>query len=134
MVEDKKGQKVSWNAAEGIIQEISNRRVTANSFFIKGDINRAFSSLIAIKQSVVQSLLMKEREKLNLIEERFRKISPALSSGSSGSFNPKQREAFRLAKGIAMKIYPEFNDLLMDLLHERGYLVGEASDASRMKF
>jgi hypothetical protein len=51
----KNSKKVSWNAAEGIIQEISNRRSMANTFFIQGNINKAFNTLISIKSSVVQS-------------------------------------------------------------------------------
>ena len=38
------------------------------------------------------------------------------------------------AKIIAAKIYGEYNDLLMDLLEARGYLIGEQTDASKMSF
>ena len=126
--------KVSWNAAEGIIMEISNRRSAANGYFIQNNINKAFSTLIAIKQSVVQSFNQEERDELDAIEFKFHQVSALLPAGASNSFNPKVREAHRLAMTIAKKLYPTYNDLLMDLLSERGYLVGEMSDASRMKF
>ena len=126
--------KVSWNAAEGIIMEISNRRVMANTFYIQGNINKAFNTLISIKQTVIQSFLPEERKKLKEMEDRFHKISGILNHSSANSFNPKIREANKLGRAIANTIYPEFNDYLMDLLQKRGYLVGEMSDASRMKF
>ena len=126
--------KVSWNAAEGIIMEISNRRSAANGYFIQNNINKAFSTLISIKQSVVQSFSGDERDELDAIEFKFHQVSPLLPSGASNSFNPKVREAHRLAMTIAKRLYPKYNDLLMDLLSARGYLVGEMSDASRMKF
>jgi len=126
--------KVSWNAAEGIIMEISNRRVMANTFFIQGNLNKAFNTLISIKQTVIQSFKPEEREKLKEIEKKFHQVSGLLPNSASNSFNPKIREAHKLAKQIAIQLYPEFNDYLMDLLQKRGYLVGQMSDASRMKF
>jgi hypothetical protein len=126
--------KVAWNAAEGIIMEISNRRAMANTFFIQGNISKAFNTLISMKQSVVQSFEKDKREKLEEIESKFRKIASMLPLGAANSFNPNIREAHKLAKQIASKLYPEYNNLLMDYLQEKGYLVGEMSDASRMKF
>lgn len=114
--------------------EISNRRVMANTFFIQGNVNKAFNTLIAIKQTVIQSFLPEERKKLQDIEDKFHKISGLLPLGAANSFNSKTREANKLARKIATKLYPEFNDYLMDLLQKRGYLVGQMSDASRMKF
>ena len=106
----------------------------ANTFFIQGNINKAFNTLISIKSSVVQSFTEEERAKLKEIEQKFNQISTFLPIGALNSFNPKIREAHKLSRKIASKIYPEYNDYLMDLLQERGYLVGEQSDASRMKF
>jgi hypothetical protein len=137
MVEKKEvnnSKKVSWNAAEGIIQEISNRRSMANTFFIQGNISKAFNTLIAIKSSVIQSFEADERIQLEQIESKFRQVTHFLSSSALNSFNPKVREAHNLSKRIANKLYPEYNNLLMDLLQARGYLVGEMADASRMKF
>jgi len=134
MEHENTGGKVSWNAAEGIIQEISNRRTMANSFFIQNNINKAFSTLISMKQSVIQSFPQEDRVKLEDLEQQFHKISGMLPSGASNSFNPKIREANKLANRIATKLYPKYNDLLMDLLQKKGYLVGQKSDSSRMKF
>jgi hypothetical protein len=132
MIENNK--KVSWNASQGIITEISNRRSYANGFFINGDIRKAINTLIAIKQSVIQSFNDSEREQLNKIEDKFGKISGFLYSSSGNSFNPEIREAYFLSRKIATKIYSEYNNLLMDLLESRGYLVGEQTDNSKMKF
>jgi hypothetical protein len=134
MVEDINNSKVAWNAAEGIIMEISNRRAMANTFFIQNNINKAFSALISMKQSVIQSFESTDREKLQVIEKKFNQISSILHLGASSSFNPKIREASRLARPIANRLYAEYNDLLMDLLQKKGYLVGQKSDSSRMKF
>ena len=72
MAEDLK--KVSWNAAQGLIMELSNRRSYSNTFFVNGDIRKAFHTLVAIKQSVIQSFKKEEREQLNVIEEKFEKF------------------------------------------------------------
>lgn len=128
------GSKVSWNAAQGIIMEISNRRSLANSYFIQNNISKAFSTLISMKQSVVQSFELKDRTKLETIENKFFQVSSFLSLGAANSFNKDIRETNKLARTIASKLYREYNDLLMDLLQERGYLVGQQADASKMRF
>jgi hypothetical protein len=126
--------KVSWNASQGIITEISNRRTSANTFFINGDMRKALNTLISIKQSVIQSFKPEEREKLKKIEEKFDKVSKFLTHSASHSFNNDVRHAFSLANDYATDIYSKYNDLLMDLLEDRGYLVGQMADASKMRF
>lgn len=132
MGEDNK--KVAWNASQGIIMEISNRRSMANTHFISGDVRKSMNSLIAIKQSVIQSFNAAERQSLKDIEDRFHKVSHVLYRSVSGSFNPNMREAYGIAKKLALKVYSVYNDRLMDLLEKYGYLIGEQSDASMMKF
>ena len=127
-------KKVAWNASEGIIMEVSNRRVSANTWFINGNLRRAFHTLTAIKQSVIQSFSVEERAKLKGIEEKFRRISTGLTSAFSSSFNDSSRRVYAAAYNLGLKFYSEYNDLLMDLLEDRGYLIGEQSDASKMKF
>lgn len=127
-------QKVSWNASQGLIMEISNRRSMANTYFIKGDIKRAFVTLISIKQSVVQSFKETERQELYTIEKKFNSISGALSSSFSGSFDSKLNKTFLMAKNVASRFYSEYNNKLMDLLDSYGYLIGSMSDSSKMKF
>ena len=127
-------KKVSWNASQGLITEIANRRSYANTFFVNGNIKKALNTLISIKQSVIQSFNSGERKSLKEIEEKFNMCSGFLSSSSSGSFNKKTRELYSLAKNIATKIYSGYNDMLMDLLDKYGYLIGEQTDASQMKF
>jgi len=127
-------KKVSWNASSGLIMEISNRRSYANNFFINGDIRKAFHTLVAIKQSVIQSFTLPEREQLNVIEKKFGKIANYLYFSSGQSFNKDIRDVFFKSKELATKVYSVYNDLLMDLLEDRGYLIGEQADASSMKF
>jgi len=131
MVESK---KVAWNASQGLIAEISNRRSYANTYFVNGDIKKAFNNLIAIKQSVIQSFSKKERGELEKMEKVYLDVSRYLSRNNPVSFSEDVRTAFHMAKKLAFKIYAEYNDRLMDLLEQYGYLIGEATDASRMKF
>ena len=126
--------KVSWNASQGLIAEISNRRASANTHFINGNIRKAFNTLVAMKQSVIQSIADGDRKKLKLLEDKFNDFSKYLYLSSASSFNKKDREIYSLAKKVSTKIYSEYNDLLMDLLQKAGYLIGELSDASKMKF
>lgn len=91
-------------------------------------------TLITIKQSTVQSFNKEERTKLKEIEERFSKVSGLLNLSSAHSFNFNLRESYNIANSIAIKIYMTYNDCLMDLLDKYGYLIGEQSDASQMKF
>lgn len=114
--------------------ELSNRRSMANTYFIQGDVKKALSTLISIKQSVIQSFNEDERKGLIKIEEKFNKLNAALSSSNIHSFNLKVRAAYTEAKNIASRIYSEYNDYLMDLLEKYGYLIGEQTDASKMNF
>jgi len=132
MAEDTK--KVAWNASQGLIMELSNRRSYANTFFVNGDIRKAFNTLISIKQSVIQSFNESERDKLKQIEEKFNKVSVYLYPSSANSWNKKVREAYLLSRKISTKVYAEYNDILMDLLEKYGYLIGEQTDSSKMRF
>lgn len=127
-------KKVAWNASQGLIQEISNRRTYANTFFVNGDIKKAFNTLISIKQSVIQSLDQYERKELKIMEDNFLLLSSALSRNSSMSFNRGTRNLFNSVKVVATKIYSIYNDKLMDLLDKYGYLIGEQTDSSKMRF
>lgn len=130
----KESKEVAWNASQGLIMEISNRRSLANTYFIQGNIRKAFSTLISIKQSVIQSFHETERTDLKVHETKFNRISSALHSSISNSFNSNLNDAYKLAREIAVRVYSDYNDLLMDLLNTRGYLIGEKSDASSMNF
>lgn len=132
MAEDIK--KVAWNASQGLIMEISNRRSYANSFFVNGDIKKAINTLISIKQSVIQSLDNEERNNLKEKELLFSRASVYLNSSCGTSWNKDIRDAYVLSKRLSEKIYSEYNDLLMDLLEKYGYLIGEQTDSSKMKF
>jgi len=132
MVEDTK--KVSWNASQGLIMELSNRRSYSNTFFVNGDIRKAFNTLVAIKQSVIQSFSKPERQTLSKIEEKFNRFSAYLYSTSANSWNKKIREAYLLSKNLSCKVYAEYNETLMDLLEKYGYLIGEQTDSSKMRF
>ena len=127
-------KKVSWNASQGLIMEISNRRSMANSYFINRDIKKAFNTLISIKQSVIQLFNDKEREKLQTLEENFSKIEGGLSKSYSSSFDSSSRKVYTQSYLLAKKFYSTYNNALMDLLESRGYLIGEQSDSSSMKF
>ncbi len=134
MVVDTDVKKVSWNVSQGIINEIAHRRSYANTFFVNGDIKKAFNTLISIKQSVIQSFSAEQRTSLEEIEKKFNRCSGFLSRASSNSFNKEIRESFQLAKSLATKIYSKYNDALMDLLNSYGYLIGEQTDSSKMNF
>ena len=127
-------KKVAWNASEGLIWEISNRRVSANTWFISGNIKKSFNTLVAIKQSVIQSFSLDERAELGKIEEKFNRIQGALNTSLSSSFNSKSKGLYRDAYSLAVGFYNRYNDRLMDLLDNRGYLISEKEDGSRMKF
>lgn len=127
-------KKVSWNSSEGLIMEISNRRSLANSYFIQRDIRKAFSTLVSIKHATIQSFTKEERNELLELEEKFSKVSSGLSYSIGHSFDKKTRNIYSLAFSIASKIYSQYNDKLMDLLEDRGYLISEMSDSSKMKF
>ena len=127
-------KKVAWNSAEGLIMEISNRRVSANTAFVSGDIRKAFYTLVSIRQTTNQSYTDEERAKLKMIEEKFRKISGALSANISRSFDPDLKQLHSLAFHLAIKIYAEYNDFLQDLLNDRGYLIAEQQDITTMRF
>ena len=112
--------------------EISNRRSLANTHFINRDLKKAFNTLISIKQSVIQSFKDSERENLQKLEEDFSRIEFALSK--SRSFDKNSGSLYSKAYSLAKKFYSTYNNALMDLLDSRGYLIGEQTDSSKMKF
>jgi len=127
-------KQVAWNASQGLIMELSNRRSYANTFFINGDIKKAFKTLVSIKQSVIQSFNKKQREQLTAIESKFNEVSSFLSKSTSNSFNKNIRKVNFLSNVVATQLYSNYNELLMDLLGDYGYLIGEKTDSSKMRF
>jgi hypothetical protein len=99
-----------------------------------GDIRKAFNTLRAVKQSVIQSLNKPERKELEVIEEKFARYSIALYKTYSNSWNEELNKAYSVSKKLSIKVYSEYNDCLMDILDKYGYLIGEQSDSSKMNF
>lgn len=126
-------KQVSWNASGNLIMEISNKRSQSNNNFIEGNIKKAFNTLITIKNSVIQSLDLEERKSLSDIEKKFQKITRALNTSLSSSFNTHAKHVYTDAYHLATKFYSEYNEKLMDILEKYGYLMSEKADISSMK-
>ncbi len=107
-------KEVEWNLSSGIVSEIQNLLNTSNRLYINGNILKAFWCLKSVKFRFIQSLMETERTDLRNIEK---------------SFYEERQESNRNKMTF---FYEEYNEKIMDLLDEYGYLIPKKKDSKRI--
>lgn len=120
-------EKVGWNFAGDLLQQISSLLARANLLYIGGDLLTAFRCLKAAKMRMEQTLLKDQRTQFTDLEKKAMPFIASYSS-SRGSFNRVEyvKEAH--------EYYEKYNQLLFDALEQKGFLVAKKKDGSVMKF
>ena len=106
--------QVEWNLSSGIVSEIQNLLNTANRLYINGNILKAFWCLKSVKFRFIQSLAKDERKELKKIEKNF--------------YDERQESN----RNKMAYYYEEYNEKIMDLLDDYGYLIPKKKDSSRI--
>lgn len=107
-------EQVEWNLSSGIVSEIQNLLNTANRLYINGNILKAFWCLKSVKFRFIQSLAPDERKALRKIEKSF--------------YDERQE----LNKNKMAYHYEDYNEKIMDLLDDYGYLIPKKKDSKRI--
>ncbi len=106
--------QVEWNLSSGIVNEIQNLLNTANRLYISGNILKAFWCLKSVKFRFIQSLEKEERTALRKIEKVF--------------YEEKEKSN----RNKMTFYYEEYNEKIMDLLDDYGYLIPKKKDSKRI--
>ena len=115
-------EKVSWNLAAGLLQEIQLHLIRASNFYLAGNLERWFYQLKAVKMRIISSLNQEERLALkNLETEIMYDIVPH----SNPIINRSKKEH------AALHI-ETYNESLFDMLEKYGYLVQKQEDRTRI--
>ncbi|KKN65827.1 hypothetical protein LCGC14_0477630 [marine sediment metagenome] len=107
-------KEVEWNLSAGIVGEIQNLLNTANRLYINGNILKAFWCLKSVKFRFIQSLEKDERKELRKTEKTF------------------YEEREKSNRNKMTFYYEEYNEKIMDLLDEYGYLIPKKKDSKRI--
>lgn len=107
-------KELAWNLSQGLVMEISQLLVQANTYYTKAEYDKAFSIMRAIKLRFIQNLSQEERIRLTRKEIEFLKAKKTRSVSKMG-WN-----------------YEEYNIAIMDLLEKYGFLISKKSDATKI--
>lgn len=121
--------KVNFNMAQGLSMELLNLRQKANYNLIKGNLKTLFNCLKAIKCSVIASISKSEREILRGLEIDIVTQLEIMNMNSGGFAISSKYETARTKASLKIE---DYNEMLMDILQKRGFLMGEKSDASKL--
>lgn len=131
-------EKVAFNLASGLIEEIRKRLDRASTDYIAGNIERAFYSAQSVKMRIVHTLQKlnkegkekgSERDLLYQLEKKIARILRYVKENKRT--DPKKSIA---ANAYVAELYVQYNELLMDMLENYGYLIHKKTDASKMDF
>lgn len=132
MVEsEQSSNKVEWNMAALLNIELAKLREQANTALIKGDYRKGVDCLKGMAMTSIQVMTPEERSKLKAMEKVFE--IPLLAYSGLGSFNTTQRKQANKASLLIREKITEYNEAVMDILNEHGFLGSYQKDMGKMK-
>lgn len=123
-------EQVSWTLSLQLIQQLGSLLQQATNYYLKGDIENAFFRLKAVRMRIIQNL--KEKVKDN---ERGRclKLEIDFVKNKLGLINKLEHpDKHSKARQEQMRLYEDYNTLIMDLLDKYGYLIRKREDNTRI--
>lgn len=128
--------KVSWNMADALMREIGEHLGQANKLLVNAypdNIVRAFRELLAVKRRIIQSLKPEERKTFLRKEKAIRLIIGAYRyytrlNKDLETRTPKNAKLSHKYIGMLVNHLDQYNETLMDLLEDRGYLIAKQKD------
>jgi hypothetical protein len=123
--------EVAWNLSQALIMEISNLLQRANNHYLKGELDKAFYCLKAIKFRIIQDLNPEERKVLSDLEDTYSQLIHALAEFTSSPNNAKNNmpeNVIKISKQKGPEGYEKYNETLMDLLGKYGYTISKKED------
>lgn len=121
-----KDEKVGWNLAQSIIQEIGDLLASASRCYVRVDFDGMMKNLIAIRLRLV--LKEDEIEKLQNIEKGF---WVAYNKSTTNQFKNITKEQIKALNESHTKA-KQYSDILMALLKEYGYLIPPKEDTTKL--
>jgi len=114
-------EQVSWNLSAILIMSIGEMLTRANRYYIQGLIQQQFFCFKSIKLQIIQSLTKNERALLTDMETKIwnKKVQ------SKGNKNTAAYHNF-------VYFVEGYQNLVMDLLDQYGYLIGKKKDSKHI--
>lgn len=119
-------EKVGWNLAVHILQEIGMLLQGASTNYIGNNYIKAFSYLRAIRMRIPE-LSKDERIILIDLENKYAKLS-YMAQGKGFTYTEKSNEA----NYEIFKLYSTYNDLVVGYLKQYGYLIPPKEDKTNL--
>jgi len=122
------GEQVEWNMAGLLNMELARLRNEANQYYTKHEYSKAFSCLLAMKQSAIHTIRPEERTELEKIEDKFYNIVGLLNT----SLKIENQKLYFKVVGMVSKLYNSYNNKLQDYLDFYGFLGDRKKDSSKL--
>jgi tetratricopeptide (TPR) repeat protein len=122
--------QVEWNMASLLNIELSRLRTNANTYFISGKYREAIDTLIVMKMTGIHVFTKEERDAIKILELEL--LSSLLNYSGLNSFNIGNYAEAKKSLIKIRKIFPEYNEKLMDTLHAHGFLGNYKRDSGKM--
>lgn len=129
MEEEEEIQRVNFNVSQALAYELMTLRVRANENIVKGDLLSLFNCLRAMRRTATGSIPNSKRKAFTILEG---KIAFFLNEFIKSKRGFSHDNKVNLSCGRAYKLIEEYDELLMDVLQEIGFLMGRKSDASKI--
>ena len=119
-------EKVGWNLAQGILQEISNLLQGASRNYIDSNYIKAFSYLRAVRMRVPE--LKEDELKIAIDKENQFAMLSYQAQGKGFTYSKNATEASLLI----YRLYGKYNDLILGYLKKYGYLIPPKEDRTNL--
>ena len=125
-----KEQKVSWNLAEALIQELGDLLKEASKNYIRNDFDKSFGILKAIRMRVVDRLKDEELEMFIGMENQMYLLSK--QKKAKGDFGVQSRENLESSYRF-WRMLDDYNNKLLRTMRKYGYLMESKGDRTKLK-
>ncbi len=134
------GDRVSWNMADALMKEIGTHLSEANDLLVIGypsALQKAYRELQAVKRRFIQSLGKTERDDLSKREIRINYVTGKFNhfNGLNKRHDTRTSETIQSANHYLNRLrirLENYNEFLMDLLEDKGYLIQKQKDTKSM--
>lgn len=119
-------EQVSWTLSMALINQLSDLLREATRLYLNGDIEKAFFRLKAVRMRIIQNLKQTKSnpERKQCLDKEIEFFKLKLNKEELIENKIKYIET----KQEQMRVYEDYNTLLMDLLEKYGYLIKKRED------
>lgn len=122
-------EKVSWNLAEALIEELGDLLKQASRNYVQNNFDKVFSILKAIRMRIVDRLTDEELKMFIDMEDNLYILSN--KKKQTGDFGKPNKETIESGYKF-WKTLDNYNNTLLKTMRKYGYLIGAKQDKTQL--